>query len=132
MTRALRIQVPDRYFSHNADGVKDNLNFKVIAETSEAYSVQVKHNGATVKSWTGLTGEQNLSWDGLQNGQALANGNYRIVAMTERQKDRVRDAQMVVMDTVLPQAKRRCINLYSALDFVLKWTHVQLISSAPL
>jgi hypothetical protein len=56
----------------------------VIAETSEAYSVQVKRNGATLKNWTGLTGEQTLSWDGMQNGQALADGNYRIVATTEK------------------------------------------------
>jgi hypothetical protein len=35
----------------------------------------VKRNGATVKSWNGLTGEQNLSGDGLQNGQALADGS---------------------------------------------------------
>ncbi|MBT9549165.1 MAG: hypothetical protein IV090_27475, partial [Candidatus Sericytochromatia bacterium] len=49
---------------------------------------QVKRNGATVKSWAGLTGEQNLSWDGKQNGQALADGSYRIVAMTEKQRDR--------------------------------------------
>ncbi|MBT9547442.1 MAG: hypothetical protein IV090_18760 [Candidatus Sericytochromatia bacterium] len=93
----------DPYFSPNADGVKDSLNFKVIAETSEAYSVQVKRNGATVKSWAGLTGEKNLSWDGKQNGQALADGSYRIVAMTERQKDRVRDAQMVVLDNSPPE-----------------------------
>jgi hypothetical protein len=85
------------------DSVKDNLNFKVIAETSEAYSVQVKRNGATIKSWTGLTGEQNLSWDGMANGQALADGSYRIVATTEKQRDRVRDAQMVVLDTVGPE-----------------------------
>jgi gliding motility-associated-like protein len=76
----LRIQVADPYFSPNSDGVKDSLNFKVIAETSEPYSVQVKRNGATLKSWAGLTGEQNLSWDGKQNGQALADGKYRIVA----------------------------------------------------
>jgi hypothetical protein len=63
----------------------------------------VKRNGTTVKSWAGLTGEQNLSWDGMANRQALADGSYRIVAMTERQRDRVRDAQMVVLDTVAPQ-----------------------------
>ncbi len=99
----LRIQVADPYFSPNGDGVKDSLNFKVIAETSEAYSVQVKRNGATVKSWTGLIGEQNLSWDGKQNGQALADGNYWIVAMTEKQRDRVRDAQIVVLDNSPPE-----------------------------
>jgi flagellar hook assembly protein FlgD len=78
------------------------LNFKGIAETSEPYTVALKRNGATVKSWAGLTGEQNLSWDGMQNGQALADGSYRIVATTEKQRDRVRDAQMVVLDTVGP------------------------------
>jgi hypothetical protein len=99
----LRIQVTDPYFSPNADGVKDSLNFKVIAETSEPYLVAIKRNGATIKGWTGLTGEQNLSWDGLQNGQALADGSYRIVAMTEKQRDRVRDAQMVVLDNSPPE-----------------------------
>jgi hypothetical protein len=74
----------------------------VIAETSEAYTVAVKRNGATIKSWNGLTGEQNLSWDGMQNGQVLSDGNYRIVAMTEKQRDRVRDAQMVVLDNSPP------------------------------
>ncbi len=98
----LRIQVPDPYFSPNGDSVKDSLSFKVIAETSEAYTVQIKRNGATVKSWNGLTGEQNLSWDGKQNGQALADGNYRIVAMTEKQRDRVRGEKMVVLDTIGP------------------------------
>jgi hypothetical protein len=51
------------------------LNFKGIAETSEPYAIAIKRNGATVKSWAGLTGEQNLSWDGMANGQALADGN---------------------------------------------------------
>ncbi len=78
------------------------LNFKGIAETSEPYPVALKRNGATVKSWNALTGEQNLSWDGKQNGQALADGNYRIVAMTEKQRDRVRDDQIVVLDNTAP------------------------------
>lgn len=55
MTKDLRIQVSEPYFSPNGEGVKDNLAFKIIAETSEAYSVQVKRNGATLKSWNGLT-----------------------------------------------------------------------------
>ncbi len=78
----------------------------MIAETSEAYSVQVKRNGATVKSWADLTGEQNLSWDGKQNGQVLSDGNYRIVAMTEKQRDRVRDDQIVVLDKTAPEIKK--------------------------
>ncbi|MBT9547505.1 MAG: hypothetical protein IV090_19075 [Candidatus Sericytochromatia bacterium] len=104
----LRIQVLDPYFSPNADGVKDNLNFKVIAETSEPYLVAIKRNGIAVKTWTGLTGEQNLSWNGnfMFTDRLQADGSYRIVAMTERQKDRVRDAQMVVLDTVGPEFKK--------------------------
>ncbi len=78
----------------------------MIAETSEAYSVQVKRNGATVKSWAGLTGEQNLSWDGKQNGQVLSDGNYRIVAMTEKQRDRVRGEKMVVLDNTAPSLRK--------------------------
>jgi hypothetical protein len=77
-----------------------------LTETSEPYLVAIKRNGATIKGWTGLTGEQNLSWDGMQNGQALADGSYRIVATTEKQRDRVRDAQMVVLDTVGPEFKK--------------------------
>jgi hypothetical protein len=60
----------------------------ILTETSEPYFVAIKRNGATVKSWAGLTGEQNLSWDEMQNGQAFANGSYRIVATTQRQRDR--------------------------------------------
>jgi hypothetical protein len=68
--------------------------------------VQVKRNGATVKSWAGLTGEQNLSWDGKQNGQVLSDGNYRIVAMTEKQRDRVRGEKMVVLDNTAPSLRK--------------------------
>ncbi len=104
MTKALRIQVLDPYFSPNADGVKDNLNFKVIAEISEPYLVAIKRNGIAVKTWTGLTGEQNLSWNGnfMFTDRLQADGSYRIVAMTEKQRDRVRDAQMVVLDNSPP------------------------------
>jgi hypothetical protein len=44
-----------------------------------------------------------LKWNGKKNRQALTDDSYRIVAMTERQRDRVRDAQMVVLDTVGPE-----------------------------
>jgi hypothetical protein len=99
----LRIQVPDPYFSPNGDGVKDSLAFNVIAETSEAYTVQIKRNGAEVKRWSGLAGNQSLSWDGLQNGLHLADGSYRIVVSTDKQRDRVRDAQKVVLDNTPPE-----------------------------
>ncbi len=74
MTKALCIQVTDPYFTPNGDGVKDSLNLKVIAETSEPYLVAIKRNGIAVKSWAGLTGEQTLNWDGMANRQALADG----------------------------------------------------------
>jgi hypothetical protein len=98
----------DPYFSPNADGVKDSLNFKVIAETSEPYLVAIKRNGIAVKTWTGLTGEQNLSWNGnfMFTDRLQADGSYRIVAMTERQRDRVRDAQMVVLDNTAPSLRK--------------------------
>ncbi|MBT9547440.1 MAG: hypothetical protein IV090_18750 [Candidatus Sericytochromatia bacterium] len=100
----LRIQVLDPYFSPNADGVKDNLNFKVIAETSEPYLVAIKRNGIAVKTWTGLTGEQNLSWNGnfMFTDRLQADGSYRIVATTEKQRDRVRGEKMVVLDNSPP------------------------------
>ena len=70
----------DPYFSPNADGVKDSLNFKVIAETGEPYLVAIKRNGATIKGWTGLTVEQNLSWNGnfMFTDNLQADGSYRI------------------------------------------------------
>ena len=130
----LRIQVADPYFSPNGDGVKDSLNFNVIAETSEPYFVAIKRNGIGVKTWPNLVGNQSLSWNGnfMFTDERQADGKYRIVAMTEKQRDRVRDDQIVVLDTVLPQVKSRCINLYSMLDSVLKLAHAQLISSTPL
>jgi hypothetical protein len=104
----LRIQVPDPYFSPNGDGVKDSLNFNVIAETSEPYFVAIKRNGIGVKTWPNLVGNQSLSWNGnfMFTDKLQADGKYRIVAMTERQRDRVRDDQMVVLDTVGPEMKK--------------------------
>ena len=104
----LRIQVPDPYFSPNGDGVKDSLNFNVIAETSEPYFVAIKRNGIGVKTWPNLVGNQSLSWNGnfMFTDELQADGKYQIVAMTEKQRDRVRDAQIVVLDTVGPEMKK--------------------------
>src|ERR1700716_1617444 len=105
--------LPDR-ISPNFDARDDvpHVTFRLAKDARvSAYLDAAPANGPHQRVWMGeetraLAGEQNLTWDGLANGQPVPNGKYVLGIRARDQAGNVveRDAPLLVEDSGVPEA----------------------------
>jgi hypothetical protein len=84
----------------------------------QAFLDHADSNGQTTRVWRGApldlaAGEQSLTWDGLNNGQPVANGVYAFGVRAEDQAGNVveRTAQLTVEDAGVPEASIESVRI---------------------
>jgi hypothetical protein len=104
--------LPDR-ISPNFDAREDvtHITYRLAKDAVVSAFLDASTNGAQRRVWSGeenkaLAGEQNLTWDGVANGQPVPSGDYVLGIHAKDQAGNVveRGMPLVVEDSGVPEA----------------------------
>jgi hypothetical protein len=98
--------------SPNGDGVLDSTDFTIGITTAADWRLKLKDaRGQTVAAWNGQSAAATITWNGMSNGSAVADGVYTAeLTATSASGDATSASTQITLDTAAPRLTRAAVS----------------------